>query len=153
MKKMMVAAIFLIAGFAHADGFVCTTESGLNVKVYNHTQAEMGTRTAAILVVSDSNVNGGNKTIARFTDAKGTLTSASTTYDANVDLRFNDSSRKGELIAGTKLGYVDHIYLDVDFSYAQPVAEGTEVAGQLRVLKRSGETITEQASCVRYLKN
>lgn len=153
MKTIMIAAILMMAGFAHADGFVCTTESGLNVKVYNHTEAEMGTRTAAILVISDSNIGGGNKTIARFTDAKGTLTSSSTTYDANVDLRFSDSSRKGELLAGTKLGYVDHVYLDVDFSYAQPVEAGAEVAGQLRVLKRNGEIVTEQATCVRYLKN
>ena len=151
MKSLLVAATLLSSGLAMADGFVCTTESGLNVKVYNHTSD--ATRTAAVMIISDSSIQAGNKTVARFSDVKGTLNSSGANYEANVDLRFKDSARKGELLAGTKLGSVDRIYLLVDHNYLQPVAAGTMVDGLLQVAKRDGSLIEEAANCVRYLKN
>jgi hypothetical protein len=154
MKNVVVMMALTLAGtLAQADGFICTSESGLNIKVYNHTMAEEGTRTASVMVISDSNVGMGNKTIARFTDVNGNLSSGGAFYDANVDLRYSDSSRKGELIAGTKLGYVDHIYLHVDFNYSEPVVAGAELPARLQVLKRDGTVIEETVSCLRYLKN
>lgn len=150
----MIALFTLISStVAMADGFVCTSESGLNLKVYNHTDANAGTRTASVLVISDSSIGGGSKTIARFTDVKGTLSSSSQVYTANVDLRFTDSSRKGELIGGTKLGQLDQIVLAVDFSYTQPMADGEQTSAQLTLVKRNGDEIVENVNCIRYLKN
>lgn len=152
MKKVFALIAVLVAGsIASAEGFKCETESGLAVKVYNHTMG--ATRTAAVMIISDTLVGAGNKTIAKFTNVQGNLDSKSATYVANVDLRFSDSSRKGELIAGTKLGELDTVVLDVDFSYAAPVAEGTEMAAELTLVKRNGQHIVEQAVCSRYLKN
>lgn len=150
----MIALLTVLSStVAMADGFVCTSESGLNLKVYNHTNANQGTRTAAVMVISDSSVGAGNKVIARFTDVKGTLTSKSQIYTANVDLRFSDSNRKGELIGGTKLGQLDQIELAVDFSYAEPMAHGEETKAFLTLIKRNGAELIESVSCLRYLKN
>lgn len=155
MKTLLIATIALVSTAAHADGFRCSDSSreGLNVTVYNHTNPSEGTRNAAVMVVSDSNINFGNKTIARFQDANSTIANNGAYYVANVDLRYNDSSRKGELIGGTKLGFLDQIKLNVEFSYAEPVEAGTTVPGTLSLVKRNGEVINIDMDCVRYLKN
>ncbi len=152
--KALVISIALLAGtIAHADGFKCITESGLNIQVYNHTQAASGTRNAAIMVVSDANVGRGNKTIASFSDVKNTLSSKSATYIANVDLRVSESNRKGELIGGTKLGYLSALVLEVNFSYVAPLAYGDKTSALLTLVKRDGQKLVEDVVCTRYLKN
>lgn len=155
MKTLLLAALALTSASAHADGFKCadSAREGLNVTVYNHTDPSEGTRNAAVMVVSDSNIQYGNKTIARFKDASSTLANNGAYYVAKVDLRFNDSERKGELIGGTKLGYLKQIKLDVEFSYASPVEVGTTVPGTLSLVKRDGEVININMDCQRYLKN
>lgn len=154
MKNSIIVLLTMISSTAAmADGFICTSQSGLNLKVYNHTSASQGTRTAAVLVISNSNVGAGNKVIAKFTDVKGTLTSKSQIYTANVDLRFSDSNRKGELIGGTKLGELDQIELAIDFSYSQPLANGEETSAVLTLVKRNDSELVENVNCIRYLKN
>ena len=157
MKLVNTFAVIAIATFsasAQADGFSCQTEDGsVNVKIYNHVLPENGTRNGAVMVLSDTSVSGGRKTIARFTDVNGRLSSRSSVYVADVDLRFNDSGRKGELILGTKLGMLDTVIADIDFSYAAPVAAGEEVEGTLVLVKRDGSRIKSALSCSRYLKN
>lgn len=156
MKLVNTFAVIAFAAFsasAQADGFNCQTEDGsVNVKIYNHVSPENGTRNGAIMILSDTSVSGGRKTIARFTDVNGRLSSRSSVYVADVDLRFNDSGRKGELLLGTKLGNVDTITADLDFSYAAPVEAGEEIAGKLVIAKRDGNKIRADLSCVRYLK-
>lgn len=156
MKKIMfvMAAVMATSSAAFADGFSCETRAqDLNVKVYNNTQASAGTRVAAVMVFSDPSVSYGRKTIAKFADTTGLLSSKGAHYEANVDLRFSDSSRKGENIGGTKLGEIDTIELDVDFNYSRPVAAGEEVRGVLTINKRNGNAIVHDVDCVRYLKN
>ncbi|MGE3974210.1 MAG: hypothetical protein AB7F59_06770 [Bdellovibrionales bacterium] len=153
--KFLITTLALLAtaSQAQADGWVCATESeDLKVQVYNQVQPELGTRTAAVMVLSDPRVSEGRKTIARFT-AGNTLSNQGASYVADVDLRRTDSSAKGELIAGTKLGFIDSITLDVAFSYSRPVAAGTIVAGDLTILKRNGRVTQLEVACKRYLKN
>lgn len=153
MKKVIFAAIIALSSTAFADGFVCqTVDQDLVIKVYNHTKPEMGTRTAAFMVLSDPSVNAGNKTIAKF-HSDGKLSSEGSMYEANVDLRFADLKRKGENILGTKLGQLKQLILAVDFSYAAPVAHGTEVSGVLTWVKRNGDVDSTEVVCARYLKN
>lgn len=154
MKQMMITALLSIVGLsAHADGFTCRSESGLNVKVYHHTDANKGTRTAAVMIVSDSTVGAGNKTIATFPAEKGVLKSSQLVYTADVDLRMTGSRRAGEYIGGTRLGELDQIILAVDFTYVSPLAHGDAVTGRLTLLKRDGEKLRESVNCTRYLKN
>jgi hypothetical protein len=161
MKKIFAIAMMMtvsaMAAVAQADGFECQTQDSaaraLTVKVYDNTTAEAGTRNAAVLVLSDPAVAAGRKTIARFTDVNSTLANSGATYVANVDLRFNDSGRKGELIGGTKLGELDQIVLDVAFSFAAPVEAGDVVPAKLTLIKRNGDEIELDLDCARYLKN
>jgi hypothetical protein len=147
----LAASVF--AANAQADGFKCQTNDGtVNVKIYNHTHAEAGTRVAAVMVLSDTTVQGGRKTIARFQDVNGVLDSRSSRYEGNVDLRFNDSKRAGENILGTKLGELDVVIANIDFSYEAPVAAGEAVDGSLVLVKRSGARSVHAMSCARYLK-
>ena len=152
LKLIATALISLTASLALADGFVCKTYGDdLTIKVYNKTQPSEGTRNAAVMVISDSNVSYGRKTIAKFT-AEGTLESTGASYTAGVDLRRLDSNRKGENILGTKLGNVDSIGLEVDFKYNEPVDAGTVLLGHVTIEKRDGSSISEKMDCVRYLK-
>ena len=153
-KLILIALTALTTTAAYADGFTCEQPDGnLAVKVYNNTQAANGTRKAAIMVISDQSISYGDKTIARFTDVNGTLENSGATYAANVDLRFNDSDKKGRNIGGTKLGYIDTITLDVAFSYARPLVNGEETKAQLLIAKRDGSQISIDMQCARYLKN
>jgi hypothetical protein len=139
---------------AFADGFVCHGErDGLTIQVYNQTRPEAGTRNGAALIVSSDAVGAGRKTIARFTEANLTLGNEASVYTAKVDHRFNDSNRKGELIGGTKLGFLQYLVLNLDFTYARPVADGAPVRGDLTLVKRNGEQIAIDMDCARYLKN
>jgi hypothetical protein len=152
--KFFIASMVFVSGLtsARADGWACANEADtLRVRVYNQVQPELGTRSAAVMVVSDPAVSHGRKTIARFT-AGNTLSNKGSVYVAKVDLRYADSRAKGELIAGTKLGFVETIKLNVLFNYSQPVAEGELVDGYVVITKRDGEIIREKMACERYLK-
>lgn len=155
MKKLIVLAMTVLASTAaHADGFKCLTAEGdLAIQVYNHTNPEMGTRNAAIMVVSDPMVQEGRQTVAKFTADNSTLDQHGATYTARVDLRFKESRKKGEYLTGTRLGYVKTLELDVDFSYASAVKKGTLLPAVLTVVKRDGEIIERNMVCSRYLKN
>lgn len=158
MKATIVKAVLAlsaIASFAsRADGFVCENlDENVRVKVFNKVNADQGTRSAAIMVLSDPSISSGKKTTARFAADNELVNNRGAVYTAEVDLRFNDDNLKGRNFAGTKLGNVKYITLDVDFSYAQPVENGTQVDGQLIVTKRNGTAdIHIPVACVRYLK-
>lgn len=71
---------------------------------------------------------------------------------ANVDLRMKESRRAGEYLVGTRLGELSTIAVDLDFSYAKPVADSDLVTGTATLTKRSGEVIERDLVCARYLK-
>jgi hypothetical protein len=154
----MKAALTLIAGLvlsqsALADGFICESqEQSLRIKAFHQTQPELGTRNAAVLIVSDPSINAGRKTIATFHADNTLLSNSGAHYDASVDLRFKASRRKGELIGPTKLGELQNIKLDVAFTYVAPVADGQEMPGMVTLVKRSGDEIELDVTCTRYLK-
>lgn len=153
MKALIIALVALAGTAAQADGFVCeNAEQGIRVKVYDRTQAGQGTRNAAIMILSDMTVSNGHKTTATFNADDSLVTNKGATYTADVDLRFGSSDLKGRNIGGTKLGMLDTITLDVDYSFNAPVASGTELSGQLILAKRNGDSINLDVSCVRYLK-
>ncbi len=154
MFLVLTMSVSALSTAALADGFECQAPTGdLNVKAYNSTHAGEGTRNAAVLILSNPQISSGRKTIARFTDVNGTLANSGASFEADVDLRYNDSARKGELIGGTKLGELDTITLDVAFSYGSPVEAGAELPGKLTLVKRNGDLIELDLVCTRYLKN
>lgn len=154
LTVVMMAGMILGSQVVKADGFICEDyDQTLKIKVYHNVTAKKGTRTAAKLIVSDPRVAGGRKTIATFDQADGLLSSKELVYTADVDLRYKNSSRKGELIGGTKLGELDFIELFVDFSYNQPLKHLDEADAFLRLTKRNGQEVEIDMVCARYLKN
>jgi len=156
MKSLLSVALvslFSVGFSAQADGFVCENlDSTLSVKVYNHVKADEGTRNVAVMVLTDPQLQVGNRTIAVLRAPK-TLRSDRLTFSGRVDLRFSESSRKGELILGTKLGELKTVALTTDFSYALPLMHGEELDATLKLTKRNGDVIKEEMICNRYLKN
>lgn len=159
MKSVFAAtlAFVALASFstgAKAEGFKCqTVEGDLNVKIYHHNDPMVGTRVASTMIVSDPSIQVGRKTVALFTSKKGTLALQSEgSYLASVDLRMVESRRTGEYLVGTRLGELSTIAVDLDFSYAHPVADGDIVEGTATFTKRSGEVIVREMICARYLK-
>lgn len=155
MKALLLALALVSASVtARADGFDCQmSDEKLQLHIYNQTQPALGTRNPAVLVLSDATVAHGRKTIAVLRAEDGLLWKEDGKYVGKVDLRFKESDRKGENVAGTKLGYLKRIEIALDFSYADGLAEGAEVDGLVTFVKRNGETVTRDLFCVRYLKN
>jgi hypothetical protein len=135
MKKIIVLASMVLAQAAHADLTRCQTADGaVRVKA-----------SSAVLVISDSSIQPGNKTTARFTAENGTLkvepsSDDATVYTGDVDLRFNDTSLGGRNLLGTKLGYVDTIEVQV-------FGGDRQGQGEITLNKRNGQTITAELSC------
>jgi len=149
--KNLIAMLMLFGSSAFADGFTCYTDDGvLKISVLNHVDPSEGTRTAHIMIVSDRTISHGKKTIAVFTDEEETLTSSGAQWTAYVPDWMN---KKGRNIAGTKLGYVDTLVVNVDHLYSEPVKHGTPTDGLLTVNKINGEKEIKGLSCFRYLKN
>lgn len=163
MKKLLVAtsvlgslAILGSATAALADGFRCQGLTyGQSLVVYNQTQPRMGTRVAAVLIAADQRLKGPNKTIAVFKNSQGLLSSKGTVYTVNVDSRFTGVNRGGELIAGTKLGFLKSIRLAIDFSYFgnTPSNSGEKFPALATYVKENGEIRSENMVCVRYIKS
>lgn len=144
---------------AFADGFTCTNIDGdLKVSVYNKIDPLDGTRSPAVMIVSNPAIQSRRKTIAKFSEENRTLDTSHTTADylvftGDVDLRFSDSNRKGEYLFGTRLGEVDFIQLNVDFTYGDNLMSGDKTSGSIVVMKRDGKAIVRPAVCTRYLRN
>jgi hypothetical protein len=154
MKTLFTTLVLALSTTAFADGFKCEQlDHNINVKVFNNTSAEAGTRNAAVMVFSDASVAYGNKTIASFSSSKRKLGQNGTSYLAVVDLRVSESNRSGENILGTKLGQIKEIYVDINHNYSQPIEAGDETEGTISVVKRNGKISTFDINCVRYLKN
>jgi hypothetical protein len=151
----MIAILAMgFSGAAMADGFICDTANGqYTVKVYDQTSASKGTRNGAIMIISDNTIQLGRKTVATFESEQTLRDRQGASYEASVDLRYNNSNRAGENVFGTKLGEIDTIRLNVGYDYNSPVKSGEELDGQLIVLKRNGQKGKLQVACSRYLKN
>lgn len=150
MKYALIVLVLIASSIAKADGFLCETQSGLRLKVFNHLAPAHGTRTPAVMVVSDSTVQVGHKTLGVFRHADAQLLVEEDSYLAKVDLRKN---RQQDALVGSKLEGVDQIKLYVDFSYRRPVVHGSALSGTMTLLKQGAGLIAEQAICTRYLKN
>ena len=154
MKTVLILLAALTTTNVLASGFICEAlDADLDIKVYNKVMPAEGTKNPAIMVLSNPTISQGRKTIAVFKETNGLLTKNGQMYVAKVDHRFNDTGRKGELLAGTNIGNVKQVILNLDFSYAFPVDSGDYVPGTLSIVRRNGNTIHLELECERYLKN
>lgn len=151
-KTLLVASTALSLSPAFADGFLCHSDAHhLNVKLFNHTRPEMGTRNPAVMIISDREVAYGRKTIGRFFNIDADATEGLRNY--RINLATERDIRGGEYIAGTRLMYVRSIGFSVNFSYDNPVEEGAALDGSLMLTKTNGEIIRLDLDCTRYLND
>ncbi len=153
-----VAALGIsITATAHADGFDCQARNtGLLIHVVNSPNPATGTRTPETMTLFNPLLKPGQQEIVRFSNQNRTLSYLGRgNYLGEVDRRFLDSGRQGENIAGTKLGQLKSILLDIEFSYAHSDIELAnsvkEVPAKIFYLKRTGEILEEAATCKRFL--
>ncbi len=145
-----------LASTAKADGFVCTADaSGAVIRVYNHVSASEGTRSPAILVVSDPSLAAGQQTLATFSSDRQNLQ-----YGGNglyTALLQNADYVKTGTLAGMRLRNLTSISLAVVFNYSTDsttLADSVaEIPATLRLQARDGTIVQEEATCTRYLKN
>jgi hypothetical protein len=126
MKKFVVMMAMVGSVSAQAATFVCESEDGIRIRAND-----------SVMVVSDTSVQSGRKTIARFTEENGTLTvkdlgEAGPKFIGKVDLRFNDSERAGEYLFGTRLGEIRALELYPNYT------EDSDGEGVVTIKLRNG---------------
>ncbi len=150
--KFLIATMMFMGTTASADGFVCyTKDNGLKIKMLNHVQPADGTRTGAVMIVSDQSIQEGKKTTVTFKSEDETLLTSGTRWIGT--LPEDGVVKGGRNIAGTKLAYLNSFIVDVSHFYDLPVASGAKLYGGLTVVKIDGEKLREELNCYRYLKN
>ena len=152
----LVLSLNLIS-LAHADGFVCTADdSGIKIKVYNQVEPNLGTRSPAVMIISDPTLVKSNQTLVTFSSNLQNLSyRGKGLYSGQVQI--NAIQNKDALLAGTKLEQLNTIELEVVFSYntdSTTLAKAVDmVPATLHYYKVSGEAASESATCFRYLKD
>jgi len=155
--KLFTIALFMLAASAtnaKADGFNCASDNDdVHAKVYNHIDPSAGTRTPAVLIISDPQDGAEkNHTIAHFTDVDGTLTSHGARYVATVSDELRASAKGDSLISGTRLADVATMTLNVVYAFNHPLPNGAETSGYLVLSKTDGTTTAMELVCKRYLR-
>jgi hypothetical protein len=146
-----------VATPARADGFDCQARNtGLLIHIVNSKNPAVGTRTPDSMTILNPLLSPGQQEIVRFSHINKTLAYLGRgNYMGQVDLRYLDSGRQGENIAGTKLGQIKSILVDLEFSYAHSDIELAnsvkEVPGKIFYTKRTGEILEEPVLCKRFL--
>jgi hypothetical protein len=150
---LVAASVLLLANNAKADGFRCeSAESSLGVLIYNHVMPHIGTRSGAVMVIYDAEYVTGKQTISKFESADRVVGSDTLTYTGIVDLRYNNTGSRYDMIMGMTLSEIKYLIFRADFTYSRPVKDGAPVSGTLIAVKRSGQQVSEEFECTRYLK-
>ncbi len=160
MKRtlFLTCALLLISPLVYADGFRCVgLSSSLKMVVYNHTDAAHGTRTPAIFIISNPSLPKPHQTLLTFSSEEGKLKyQGYGRYLATVDAPALGANSPKTAAAGTTLGQLKSIVLDLDFSYAHDaiVLANTvaSIPGTIAYQTEHGDSLDEKVSCVRYRK-
>jgi hypothetical protein len=93
-----------------------------------------------------------------FRDSSRTLISPGPgKYRGRIDLRSVRSPLRGEYLAGTKIGELSGIFLDIPFSYRRDALQLAsvvpEIPGKIIYERRNGEMLDEPVTCTRIVKD
>lgn len=137
---------------AYASGFLCVSvDQDTQIEVYfSSASSELEEPPVERMEIKDLMVSPRHQLIAKFHAADGVLSKSGNTIVAHVDLSLPDSSRRGERVGGTVLGALRSIQMEIDFSYQEPVQDGTRFAALVTYLKRNGEELAQDFDCNRY---
>lgn len=132
MKTFAIGVVALLSVPAFASGFRCESRDGYRVKIYNHTNAQEGTRTPAVFVLSHED--------------SGTLLVAK---GAQISKR-NLSNVVQYTAKGGQKG-LDYAIAQITFKEGrETLAEGERAYGNL-ILAKNGHRQVSRIVCERYL--
>lgn len=156
MKKHAPAllGLALLAGplESRGEGFLClSVDQNTRIEIYFSPESESASYSAIDkMVLKDPLVSPKRQLIAKFSAQDGLLEFDGNVITAYVDIQHPDSSRRGERIGGTVLGALARIEIEIDFSYAEPVQDGTRLSAQATYIKKNHEHLIQDFDCVRY---
>lgn len=139
MKTIFLGAICaLLLGCmensAFASGFRCDGADGYSIKLFNHIDAESGTRTPAVLVISHG--SDGTVLVRKGEQIRKHIRTSTVQY----------------IVEGSRKLDADLAILQISFREGMDVLEaGETVEGQL-ILDRDGAKSVTELTCSRYLK-
>jgi len=130
------------------SGFNCVSvDRDLVVQiVFGQGQSALRWNSAA-MVVSNPHVKKGRQFVARFRSSQGMLEREGSTFIGHVLPQHPDSSRVGERIAGTTLGQLRTISVDIDFTPARAALPTTPLSAQVTYMKRNGQKLAQDFDC------
>jgi hypothetical protein len=134
--SLVLLALSLIPAFASADSFNCNSSAieHLHVRIQNNTDPALGTRTAAVLLVTDTEAAFGERTRIASNEVR-----QNGTY-WTVDTTAYQSGTPGQAVGEydkTELSQVQ-VYIPA-FTYNEANKDGSEYPGHLFLFK-AGET-------------
>lgn len=133
MKSIVLSAIVSLAStVTFASGFVCTSPSGYNVKMYNHVSPDKGTANPAALIVS--HVKAGTLAAAKGSEIQKANYAQHVAYAAHTN-----STQTGRFVS---------VKLEVS---KQTDASGSHPA--ILTVNADNGNLKQGLSCARYLKN
>ena len=153
-RYSLLLSLLLLAPLSQASGFVCLSPGGqLRIRLFHHAHAARGTRKAAVMVLSNPQKAWGQRTIAVFSEAEGTLTQESGSFfgEMRVDSP-GIANKKNKFVGDIPVENISSIELSPNFSYANPVDSGTLLSASFRMLLVEGRPISGEIACKRYLK-
>jgi hypothetical protein len=135
MKSFIISVLVLTSSYSFASGFVCSGQ-GYNVKLYNQTQPELGTKNPAVLIVSSDRA--GTLAVLKGDDILKTNTANTFIYSG--------------LINGKQNGRFMSVELQV---VKQPVSGGAFDGQHFALLTINADSGSDRAklACSLYLKN
>lgn len=101
------------------------------------------------MTVTDLNVSADRSEIATFMYNDGVLNNTNGVVVGYVDLANPRTSRKGERIAGTRLGHLRSIMVDLDIDFTTRPTVGEKYSAQAVYLKKIGEELVQDLDCSR----
>ncbi|MFH0958700.1 MAG: hypothetical protein V1897_08355 [Pseudomonadota bacterium] len=135
LKLVLFLVVCTVGASVFASGFRCISDSGYKLKIYNHVNAEDGTRIPGVLVLSDS---------------RGTLFTAKGSEISKRNL--SDVVQYTVHVEDTDL-QADYVIAQIRFKEGrETLREGEKVIGSL-IFSGNGEREYSAMICSRYLKN
>ncbi len=131
---VLAGTMLAFSSQAQADGFDCSSPAAnLRIDVENYRNADEGTRNVESMTLENLN---NPKSAVMFDTKQGSLRNRSAYYFAKVDLRYSQIRTSKLEIFKKNLADFESIYLNVEFSYAEPLPAGTKVKGVFSAIDR-----------------
>ncbi len=146
----LFAAVLVGSTAAKADGFLCVDESNTyGIKLYDNVQAKLGTRTPAIMILTDGSQAAGSHTLATFSQAEGTLSYVQGSYHATASF----PAAYTQTLNGVKMSQIKDLIFSINHNFNLPLQPGEKVLAQLVISDKSFKSTYLNFTCSRYLKN